>query len=58
MSVRNSENSFASIRDANSFSISGAEGSRGVVDDVAELLVLAVDVADDVNGALGKREDG
>ncbi len=32
--------------------------ARGIVDDVAELFVFAVDVADDVYGPLGEREDG
>jgi hypothetical protein len=31
----------------------GAQGTRSVVDDVAQFLVFAVDVAYDVNGALG-----
>ncbi len=35
-----------------------AQAAGGVVDDVLELLVLAVHVADDVNGPLGERLDG
>ena len=30
----------------------GPQGARGIIDDVAELVVLAVDVAQNVNGAL------
>ena len=45
-------------RSANSCSTSGRSVPGGVVDDVAELVVFAVDVADDVDGALGQGQLG